>query len=221
MHQPGRQSPSSLKAVQKGDLKTGQVGGAKFQKPNSKSQTDSKFQNTKHAGCHPVDTGWFWAFGLWNSFVIWNLRFGICSSRSSFQFVQLRARLAGVETGRGQAACQPVAVIRAQRAGDSPAAVDSEAAPEGNDLAPRPPFGSVGPRAGLLVKVEERRHDLVHIAPIAGIVGLKKQAAAGDQSAVNQGQERGREQPTLGLPWIVIWLRVIAMHFGEAGGRQV
>src|SRR5262249_46865451 len=79
MHQPGRQSPSSLKAVQKGDLKTGQFGGAKFQKPNSKSQTNSKFQKKKARG---GSSGRHWlVLGLWTlefvcdlEFEIWNLQ---------------------------------------------------------------------------------------------------------------------------------------------------
>src|SRR5262249_46697562 len=118
---------------------------------------------------------WFWSFEFVCDLEFCDLGF---VSRFAFQRVQLRARLAGVETGRGQAACQAVALVGAQRAGDSTAAMDSQTTLQSNDLAAGPSPGSIGPRAGLLVKLEERRHDLLDIAPIARIIGLKKQASA-------------------------------------------
>src|SRR5437762_9627077 len=59
----------------------------------------------------------------------------------------------------------------------SPAAIDRIAALHRKDLAPRPPPWRIGPRLLLLMKIEERRYNLLQIAPVRRIVRLHKELA--------------------------------------------
>ena len=72
------------------------------------------------------------------------------------------------------------------------AAEDHEPALAGDDLAPGPALGGVGPGAFLILEDEQVRDDLHHVRPVVGIVGLNHEEPRRHEAAVKVGQEPWR-----------------------------
>src|SRR6516165_10573442 len=103
----------------------------------------------------------------------------------------------------------------------SGAAEHRQATPQSNYLAPRPPFWRVGPRPVTFLEIEKERHYCADVAPVAWIIGLKKEPATRDENPMRQHQEFRRDQPAMDLGGIVVRLRMIAVQFSDAGRLDI
>src|SRR5262249_43345346 len=103
----------------------------------------------------------------------------------------------------------------------APGPEDRQATAQGDDLAPGPALGRIRPGFVLPVKVEENRHNLFDVAPVAGIVGLDEEPSTCRQAAMDQYQESRRDQSPRDLTRIVKRLGVIAMDLVDAAGGNV
>ena len=89
-----------------------------------------------------------------------------------------------------------------------------------DDLAPRPALRGVRPAADALVEVEEHRHHLADVLPVAGVVGLDDEQPAGHERAVDQRQERRRDEPAVDLGRVVVRLRVVAVDLARPSAAR-
>ena len=136
--------------------------------------------------------------------------------------VQLPQPAVGVEDRRRQGLGQRAPRLR--RSGPSGAVPwprkTGRPLPQGDDLAPGAALRGVRPAADPLVEVEEHRHHLADVVPVAGVVGLDDEQPARDQAAVDQRQERRRDQPAVDLGRVVVRLRVVAVDFADASAAR-
>src|SRR5262249_46035262 len=120
------------------------------------------------------------------------------SSPGLFVAVQFTQATVGVEQRWRQ--CPRQAFRLLQREAEFRRAAASEyrqAAAHRHDLAACSPLRPIRPRADALVEVEEERHHLADVAPVAGVVGLHHEQPAWDQGTVDEGEERWRDQTAM------------------------
>ena len=68
----------------------------------------------------------------------------------------------------------------------------------------------------MLGEVKERGEHPGHVSPVVGIVGLYDEDAASDERFVHVGQQLRCEHAQKRLAWVVVWLRMIDVDFGDA-----